>query len=141
MSLVRDASALDEKIGGVTSLSRDELVAEWTEAHGHPPPKGIKRALLERDLAYRLQARAFGDLKQATSKTLMRTALGTEPGVEKDKQLGPGARLVRDWNGVTHHVDVMEGGYLWNGKRYRSLSAIARAITGARWSGPRFFGL
>ena len=141
MSLVRDASALDEKIGGVTSLSRDELVAEWTEAHGHPQPKGIKRALLERDLAYRLQAKAFRDLTPATSKALMKIALDTEPGVQQQQELRPGARLVRDWNGVTHHVDVIEGGYLWNGRRYRSLSAIARAITGARWSGPRFFGL
>ena len=141
MSSVRGALALDEKIGGVTSLSRDELVAEWTEAHGHPPPKGIKRALLERDLAYRLQAKALGGLKPATSRALMGFARGKGQGFDQAKELRPGARLVRDWNGVTHHVDVIEGGYLWNGRRYRSLSAIARAITGARWSGPRFFGL
>ena len=55
--------------------------------------------------------------------------------------LQSGARLVREWNGVNHVVEVIEGGYVWNGDRHRSLSAIARAITGARWSGPRFFGL
>ncbi|NJN06321.1 MAG: DUF2924 domain-containing protein, partial [Rhodobacteraceae bacterium] len=55
--------------------------------------------------------------------------------------LKPGGRLIREWNGVTHAVDVVEGGFLWKGQRYTSLSPIARAITGARWSGPRFFGL
>ena len=55
--------------------------------------------------------------------------------------LQPGTRLVREWNGTTHIVEVIEGGYVWNGDRLRSLSAIARSITGARWSGPRFFGL
>jgi hypothetical protein len=56
-------------------------------------------------------------------------------------KLQPGARLVREWNGVSHVVEVIENGFVWNGCRHRSLSAIARAITGARWSGPRFFGL
>ena len=55
--------------------------------------------------------------------------------------LKPGGRLIREWNGVTHVVDVIDGGFVWNGQRYASLSPIARAITGARWSGPRFFGL
>lgn len=141
MSSVRDVSALDQKIGEIAGLARNELVAEWIEVHGHPPPKGIKRGLLERDLAYRLQARASGDLKPATPKALVAIARGKFPGVEQTNKLGPGARLVRDWNGVTHSVDVVASGYIWNGKSYRSLSAIARAITGAQWSGPRFFGL
>ncbi|BDW86550.1 hypothetical protein MACH21_27270 [Roseicyclus marinus] len=55
--------------------------------------------------------------------------------------LKPGGRLLREWNGVTHVVEVVENGYLWNGQRWRSLSVIAREITGAHWSGPRFFGL
>jgi len=55
--------------------------------------------------------------------------------------LKPGGRLIREWNGTTHLVDVVNGGFLWNGQRYASLSPIARGITGARWSGPRFFGL
>lgn len=57
------------------------------------------------------------------------------------KSLEPGTRLVREWNGSTHVVEVTERGFVWNGQAYRSLSAVARAITGARWSGPRFFGL
>lgn len=62
----------------------------------------------------------------------------------KDKNvshLAAGTRLVREWNGRTYHVDVIAGGFVWNGARYQSLSAIAREITGARWSGPRFFSL
>ena len=63
----------------------------------------------------------------------------------KDRPASPklrsGGRLVREWNGVSHVVDVTDAGYLWRGERHRSLSAIARAITGAHWSGPRFFGL
>ena len=60
---------------------------------------------------------------------------------KKMSRLAPGTRLVREWNGKTHHVDVVDSGFVWNGASHRSLSAIAREITGARWSGPRFFGL
>ncbi len=56
-------------------------------------------------------------------------------------RIAPGMRLIREWNGSSHVVEVVDGGFVWNGKRYGSLSAIARAITGARWSGPRFFAL
>ncbi|WP_423827748.1 DUF2924 domain-containing protein [Shimia abyssi] len=67
-------------------------------------------------------------------------AVRDEPST-RDPALKPGGRLIREWNGVTHVVEVVEGGFLWKGQRYASLSPIARAITGARWSGPRFFGL
>ncbi len=69
------------------------------------------------------------------------TANGDHGGRKSAPTLQSGARLVREWNGVIHLVEVVEGGYVWNDDRHRSLSAIARAITGARWSGPRFFGL
>ncbi len=68
-------------------------------------------------------------------------ANGDHGGRKTAPTLQSGARLVREWNGSTHVVDVVEGGFIWNGDRHRSLSAIARTITGARWSGPRFFGL
>jgi hypothetical protein len=70
----------------------------------------------------------------------LKKAARDDPGVASPA-LKPGGRLIREWNGVTHVVDVVDGGFLWNGQRYASLSPIARAITGARWSGPRFFGL
>ena len=75
------------------------------------------------------------------SNGALRSGIGRQSAVDAGPEAQPGARLIRDWNGSTHTVDVVEDGFVWNGERYRSLSAIARAITGARWSGPRFFGL
>ncbi|MCP4317569.1 MAG: DUF2924 domain-containing protein [Hyphomicrobiales bacterium] len=142
MSAGKHLSNLEVKIGRLADLPRDGLVADWIKAYGNPPPKSIKRGLLERDCAYWLQARALGGLKPATSKSLITIAQGKSIGAgPSQKSLNPGARLVRDWNGETHHVDVISDGYVWRGQRFKSLSAIARAITGARWSGPRFFGI
>ena len=102
----------------------------------------MKRGLLERDHAYRLQVRAFGRMKASTAKKLLAIGLGEMPATPKAAtKLKPGSRLVRQWGGVTHHVEITEDGCIWNDKRYASLSAVARAITGAHWSGPRFFGL
>ncbi len=92
-----------------------------------------------------MQAKRYGGLKPATDRRLRMFANGTADGDHGGRKTAPalqsGARLVREWNGVNHVVEVIEGGYVLNGDRHRSLSAIARAITGARWSGPRFFGL
>jgi len=137
----------EEEIGRLADLSREELADLWAKAHGCKPPKGVKRALLERSAAYRIQARAFGGLKPATRRYLLAVANGRSekqsrtPVARKMSMPQPGARLVRQWHGRTHTVDVVDGGFLWNGLHYRSLSAVAREITGARWSGPRFFGL
>ena len=98
-----------------------------------------------RAIAYEMQAKKYGGLKPAVSRQLQRIAAGLAAGepvaIKAASKLKPGARLVREWNGSTHVVEVVDGGFIWNGERYSSLSAIARAITGARWSGPRFFGL
>jgi hypothetical protein len=147
-------SKVDQEIGHVADLTRAELVENWRKMFKSPPPKGIKRGLLERARAYRIQARAFGGLKPAARKRLLAIAEGgriaeseTSPASADDGSssrghaLKPGARLIREWNGVVHTVDVVEGSYTWNGETWASLSAIARAITGARWSGPRFFGI
>ena len=140
-------SKIDQEIGRVADLSRAELVASWRKMFKAPPPKGIKRGLLERARAYRLQVRTFGGLKLATRKALLaRAGVGETPGIVSPGQRGvstlmPGLRLIREWNGVVHRIDVVDGGFLWNGKTWKSLSAVAEAITGARWSGPRFFGL
>ena len=131
----------------MADLSGAELAASWRKMFKAQPPKGIKRGLLERARAYRLQVRAFGGLKPATRKTLLASAGVREPpGSVSPRQRGvstlkPGMRLIREWSGTVHRVDVVEGGFVWNGKTWKSLSAVAEAITGARWSGPRFFGL
>jgi hypothetical protein len=140
-------SKIDQEIGRVADLSAAELVANWRKMFRAPPPKGIKRGLLERAHAYRLQVRAFGGLKPATRKTLLaRAGVHETPGPVSPRQRGistlrPGLRLIREWNGIVHQVDVIEGGFTWNGRAWKSLSAVAEAITGAHWSGPRFFGL
>jgi len=140
-------SKIDQEIGRVADLSGAELATNWRKMFKAPPPKGIKRGLLERAHAYRLQVRAFGGLKPATRKTLLvRAGIHETPGSVSSRQrrvltLKPGLRLIREWNSTVHRVDVIEGGFLWDGRTWKSLSAVAEAITGARWSGPRFFGL
>jgi len=100
---------------------------------------------LTRAVAYKIQEQAFGGLKPATRKLLLR--LGDDAREERPLRLAAappaatGTVLMRDWQGTTHEVRVVNGGVLYKGKRYRSLSEVARLIIGARWSGPLFFGL
>ena len=146
-----------QQIGNLANLSRVELAERWLALYGCPPPKGIKRHLLERALAWHIQAKAFGGIDRRTLR-ILREAASASFSYERDrrrqsdsdkghrkfasaKRAIAGTRLIRDWHGSTHVVDVVEGGFAWRGQVYPSLSATARAITGARWSGPRFFGL
>ena len=93
-------------------------------------------------LAYAYQAKLQGGASAALSRRMAKLISGTPIAeVAAPRKLKPGVRLVREWNGKTHTVEVIENGYIWKGTRYLSLSAVARAITGARWSGPRFFGI
>ena len=136
------AAVITAKIGCLTGLPREELVEKWIKIHGHPPPKGVKRGLLERACAYQLQAKRFGGLKPATHKALLAIAQGANVKVDApNRDLRQGTRLVREWHGVTHQVDVVEDGYIWRDQQFASLSSVAQAITGAKWSGPKFFGL
>jgi hypothetical protein len=100
---------------------------------------------LFRAVAYRLQEQAFGGLKPSTRRQLARvaeeTAGGNSPKKPRSRKAGTGTILVREWQGNAHRVTVLDDGVAFNGKRYRSLSEVAREITGSRWSGPRFFGL
>ncbi len=139
------SAELEREIDALADLPRPALVERWRTRYRTDPPKGISRALLVRAIAYEMQAKRYGALKPATDRRLRMIANGTANGDHVGRKTAPtlqsGARLVREWNGVNHVVEVVEGGYVWNGDRHRSLSVIARAITGARWSGPRFFGL
>ena len=105
----------------------------------------FSRDLLTRGISYKLQERAYGGLSTATARKLERASAGPlSRGAVKPApsvSLRPGTRLVREWRGVTHTVLIHADGIEWRGQRYRSLSVVAREITGARWSGPRFFGL
>ena len=132
------------EIARLGDLTREELIERWIKTHRHPPPKGVSRRLLELSAAYALQAKAFGGLKPHLRKALagaLNPSSAPSRSMSKAAALKPGSQLVRVWNGRTHHVEVVDGGFIWNDQRLRSLTAIAYKITGARWSGPRFFGL
>lgn len=136
---------LEEHLGRLPHLSRTELVAQWIDVRGTGPPKGISRKLMCLGIAYELQAQRYYPLKPNIVRRLHDIAKGAAVGKDAfggaAKTLKEGTRLIREWNDTTHVVDVVENGYAWQGETYSSLSAIARAITGARWSGPRFFGV
>lgn len=126
-------------LADLDTMDRAALTAAWSQIMVSPLPKGLSKPFLRRFLAFELQARRNGGLPKGFAAKLRAEAAGRSR--SRAPILRPGGRLLREWNGKTHVVDVTDVGFLWNGQRYRSLSAIAREITGARWSGPRFFGL
>jgi len=139
------AQALSCDIASLKNKSHDALRSAWRRAYRSDPPKFLSRDLLELGIAWRLQERAFGGLSAAVNRQLAELAQSIEAKTDITKprrvRLRPGARLMREWCGETHEVLVTEEGFLWRGKNWRSLSVIAREVTGTRWSGPRFFGL
>lgn len=124
----------------VLAASREELACIWRALHGAAPPWSISQPLLCRILAFDLQLQASGGWPAGLQERIARAGRPTARAPSAPAPLS-GGRLLREWNGVTHVVEVTRDGYRWQGKDWRSLSAIARAITGAHWSGPRFFGL
>lgn len=126
-------------VAEIEAMERAALMAAWSDLFQLPVPKGLSQPFLRRFLAFEVQARQFGGLPKGFFYDLDRQADGKA--ARPDAALKPGGRLLREWNGGTHTVEVIDEGFHWNGQTYRSLSAVARAITGARWSGPRFFGL
>lgn len=125
------------------ALTNFELRAEWRLLHHTQPPKSLSRDLLLRGITYKIQERAFGGLTNSALRKLTVTVSETTSAEKRraapSTVVKPGTRLVREWNGQTHTVLVQSDGVKWRGKRYRSLSVVAREITGAHWSGPRFF--
>lgn len=176
---MRAGQKLEREVAAICDLPREELVALWVKAHGCPPPKGVKRGLLERSVAWHLQAKLLGGLSAHARRAIRQYAKQREAerhlakgsasadssgcvassDLVKPKSVGTaglvaasaaptikpppatGTRLIREWNGRMHVVDITEDGILFDGKLYRSLTAVAKRITGTHWSGPRFFGL
>jgi len=136
--------AIEAAINRIRSLGLEELRHQWRRLHHSEPPK-ISRDLLIRSIGYRLQEIEHGGLGKSTRRKLqtMAKALRTTGrlGPMPSLSLKPGARLVREWHGRTHTVTVTEDGFEYAGTSYPSLTKIANKITGAHWSGPRFFGL
>jgi hypothetical protein len=131
--------ALAAEIASLSKLGVDELRARWKAMFGNAPSRDISRSFLTRAIAYRLQEKAFGGLKPSTQRMLAEFAY--DGATVQSRIVRPGAVLVREWRGISHQVSVLEEGFSFRGKRYRSLSEVARQITGTRWSGPLFFGL
>jgi hypothetical protein len=136
---------LGQQLDQLPQMHRTALQDLWLELFANRPHPRLRREILIPILAYRLQEKALGGLKPSTAKRLKALAeemmSGTKRAQSPGAQLRAGTRIVREWKGRLHEVAVLEDGCEYNGRTYRSLSEIAREITGTRWSGPAFFGL
>jgi hypothetical protein len=131
------------ELGHLTTMKPAELRSRWREVYRNVAPN-ISPDLLRRDIAYRLQEKALGKLPSHIERELDRLngKVGTSAPIPSRRgPILPGTRFVREWNGKTIAVTATDSGFEWNEETYRSLSEIARKVTGAHWSGPRFFGL
>ena len=124
---------IDDELAALVALPDAALGDEWRRVYRSEPPR-LSASLLRRGIAYRLQERTYGKLSPQVARVLA-------SGGRAAPEVTPGTRLVREWNGRTIDVTATETGMLWEGRTYRSLSAIAREVTGTAWSGPRFFGI
>ena len=140
-----DTSVIEAELTALGSMSAADLRTEWVRLYRSQPPKKLSRNLLNLGVAWKLQERAFGGLSATTKRQIgeLAQAMASKADLAKARtvNLRPGARLMREWHGETQEVLVVEEGYRWRGKTWRSLSVIAREMTGTQWSGPRFFGV
>ena len=146
---VPDGKALANEIARLRGLDVEKLRARWHTVFRRRAPPHLPRHLLFRILAYRLQADRLGELDTDSRRLLDRIGSGPVERIDRlvadlnrsRTELKPGTLLTREWDGHPQRVMVLADGFSWNGKTYPSLSKVAFAITGTRWSGPRFFGL
>jgi hypothetical protein len=136
--------AVELEIAQLAALGAEALRKRWRGLMGNDPPPNLGRKLMIQTIAYRLQERAFGGLKPSTVRIVDRVAGG--PGSAQSnpspaRKAGAGTVLIREWGGITHRVTVLDNDVVYRGRRYKSLSEVARLITGTHWSGPMFFGL
>lgn len=140
---MRRRPALETDIDGLERLSRDQLRTRWTKELAEKPPASIGHGILALGIAYARQERCHGGISGRVARELDRAPRSdlTNGTSVPSPVLRSGTILVREWQGITHHVTAVDDGFVWNGQTHRSLSSIARAITGTKWNGPRFFGL
>ena len=135
---------LSPRMAALDGLTAQQLRDEWRRLYRGQPPR-LSRDLLIRSIAYRIQELAHGGLSKATQRTLATLSKELEANgniiIAPDLRVRSGAHLVREWRGRTHTVVVTNDGFEYAGRVYASLTSIAHEITGAHWSGPRFFGL
>jgi len=136
---------IEKALAALPGIPTRELQVRWRTCYRAEPPVRLSRDLLIRGVAYKIQEHAQGGLSPSTKRKLriLTETLKAEGHATLDPglRIKPGVKLVREWRNRTHTVIVREDGFDYDGRRYRSLSQIAQAITGAHWSGPRFFGL
>ena len=139
------AETVAARLQALEQMDYAALRREWRRLYRAQPPKRVARDLLMLGVAWRIQEQVYGGLGAATKRRLANLAKSMERDGDVTRnrvaRLKPGAKLLREWRGETHTVTVVEDGFEWNGRQWRSLSAIAQLITGVHWSGPRFFGL
>jgi hypothetical protein len=138
-------AALETEIGRLPDLSLLELRDRWKTLFGHPAPKSLRRNFLARAVAYQMQVEAYGGLSAATKRRLREISTAARNG-DVNATLGssrikPGTQMIREWQNTTHTVTALAEGFEWNGCTYKSLSAVANAITGTNWNGFAFFGI
>jgi hypothetical protein len=138
-------AAVAVRLRALEEMDYAGLRNEWRRLYRVLPPRRVSRDLLMLGVAWKIQEKAYDGLGTATRRRLAELVKSLERGgdVTRSHLARPrvGAKLVREWRGVVHTVTILEDGFEWQGRRWRSLSAIAHEITGAHWSGPRFFGL
>ena len=137
----RDAHDLPERLREIGNMDRSACAAALSALPGFTLPPRLRAETLRRLLAYEVQARALGGLSARERRAFRSIATGRSSSSAGAASASPGTHLVREWNGRTYRVEVTEEGYVLDGTTYRSLSAVAKRITGTAWSGPRFFGL
>jgi hypothetical protein len=140
-----DDAALEAEIGRLPDFSLIELRHRWKTLFGHPAPKSLRRNFLARAVAYQMQVEAYGGLSVATKRRLREIASAVRNGeanaVLGSSRIKPGTQMIRQWQDTTHTVMALAEGFEWNGRTYKSLSAVANAITGTNWNGFAFFGI
>lgn len=139
------AQMVTARLQALEQMDYTTLRSEWRRLYRAPAPKRVARNLLMLGIAWKIQEQAYGGLSAANKRRLADLAktMDRDGDVTRNRvtRLKPGAKLVREWHGKTHTVTIIDEGFEWKGRHWRSLSAIAREITGVHWSGPRFFGL
>ena len=136
---------VEKRLVALPTMSKAELCDLWKQLFHSDPSSDLRRNLMIPILAYRIQEQAFGSLSARTRERLRQLSQafekGTDPTAGRAPRIRPGTRLVRQWGDQVYLVNIQTDGYEYQGIRYQSLSAIARRITGTRWSGPLFFGI
>ena len=133
---------LNPALRALEAAPREDLLREWRRLYKSGAPRYASRDFLVRAISYALQERELGGLPASVRRALRAIATGNPASLQAPRvKIKSGTRLLREWHGTTHEVLVIDQGFVWQGATYRSLSAIAVAITGAKWNGPRFFGL